>query len=486
MTDNLKQKAAKGILWKFFDQGGVQLIQFIAAIYIARFLKQEDLGLIGMLAIFLGISQVFIDSGFKTTLIQKGNEVTQDDYNAVFYFNTGVSLFFYLLIFFFAPAIADFFAEPKLTLVARVLGINLMLLSLGIIQQTILEKKINFKTLTKINILATIASVISGIALAVLGMRVWALVSMVIIESLTKTSLLWIVNKWRPNLSFRFEALKALFANGSKILFSGLINQISQNGFPSVIGKSFTTADAGLFTQAKRFQQRISDFIIYSIQGVMLPTQSLLKDDLVRLKNSVRTNVKITTFIAFPAIIGFMAIAEPFVRLALLEEWFGCVDYIYILSAAGFLFVLYGSVGSYIIPLGKINFYFRFIFLSNLFLIIVVIIGLVFQVPVKLLVIGKVLQELFSLGYIIYHAYIHIKYTLPEILKDAAFPILISATMGVSVYLIGLKMETCYQSLFIQVMVGGCIYVLLNYLFNRKMFSEILFQLRFFLKRDIK
>jgi O-antigen/teichoic acid export membrane protein len=486
MTDNLKQKAAKGILWKFFDQGGVQLIQFITGIYIARLLTKDDYGLIGMMAIFLGISQVFIDSGFKATLIQKGNQVTQDDYNSVFYFNTGVSLFFYLLIFFGAPTIARFYEEPRLTLVARIVGLNLVLLSLGMIQQIILEKRINFKTITKINLLATGISVSSGIVFAIVGLGVWALVSMVVLESFTRTLLLWIVNRWRPNFSFRFEAFKALFANGSKLLFSGIINQIGQNGFSLVIGKFFTTADVGLFSQAKKLQQRISDFIIYSIQGVLLPVQSLLKDDLARLKNSVRTNVKITTLIAFPAIVGLMAIAEPFVRLALTEKWIECVDYIYILSAAGFLFVLYGSIGSYIIPLGKINFYFRFIFLSNLFLIVVVIIGLVFQVPVKLLVVGKVLQELFSLGYIVYYSYIHIKYTLPEILKDAAFPIIISATMGISVYFIGLKMGTCYLSLFIQVMVGGCIYVLLNYLFNRKMFSEIQSQLRFFLKRDVE
>jgi teichuronic acid exporter len=210
----------------------------------------------------------------------------------------------------------------------------------------------------------------------------------------------------------------------------------------------------------------------------------LIKDDIPRLKNSVRKNVQVTTLISLPAIVGLMAIASPFVLVTLKEQWMGSVDYIYILSAGGFFFVLYGSIGSYIIPLGKINFYFRFIFLSNVILVVIIAAGLVFNVPVKVLVAGKVLQEFFNLVYFIRYAYVHIKYTLPEILKDTAFPILISAIMGIAVYFSGFKMYPCVWSLITQAGFGAAIYILLNYLINRKMFFESFNLLKSFFRKD--
>ncbi len=277
MVENLKQKAAKGILWKFLDQGGTQLIQFISGIYIARILSPDDYGLVGMMAIFLGISQVFIDSGFKATLIQKGNDITNDDYNVVFYFNLTISIFFYSLIFMGAPKMADFFNEPRLTVVARVLGFNLVLISLGMIHQIIFEKKINFKTLTKINLISIFVSVCSGIGLALVGYGVWALVAMVLVENFVRSLLLWIINKWVPDLSFRLSVFKKLFATGSKLLFAGILQQISMNIFSLVIGRFFTTTDVGFYSQARKLQQRIGDFITYSIQGV-LPSCTIVNE----------------------------------------------------------------------------------------------------------------------------------------------------------------------------------------------------------------
>jgi len=480
VSDNLKQKAITGVIWKFLEQGGTQLIQFLAGIYIARILSPDDYGLIGMMAIFLGISIVFIDSGFRSTLIQKGNSVTQADYNTIFYFNLSVSVFFYILIYWGAPSIAQFYDEPRLTIVARIIGINLILMSLGMIHQIIFEKKINFKTISKINLIATFISACSGIILAVMGFGVWALVSMFLVESLIRSMLLWIINKWRPNLEFSLVSLKTLLPMGSKLLFAGILNQFSQNIFSLAIGKLFTTGDVGFYSQAKKLQQRIGDIITYSIQGVLLPVQSLLKEDIPRLKNAVQTNVKITSLIAFPAIFGLMAVARPFIILALTDKWLPSVYYVYILSISGFFFVLSSAIGSYLLPIGKVNFIVKIGIFSNILLLVLIALGVLMKVDLKLLILGKALQEFLVFIVTVYYANRFIKYRFIEVMKDIAPVTLLSLFMGAFVFYLGEIFGTSILVLGLQVFCGIGLYVIGNYIFNRKLFTEIF---RYFVKQ---
>jgi len=471
--DNLKHKAATGIIWKFLDQGGTQLLQVISGIYIARILSPDDYGLIGMMAIFLGISYVFIDSGFRSTLLQRGNNVSLDDYNTVFYFNTVVSLFFYLLIYFTAPFISEFYQESRLLLVARVIGLNIVILALGSIPQLIFEKKINFKTISKINLTATILSVTSGIVLAVTGFGVWALVSMFLVESLVKTTLLWVLNKWRPRFSFSRDSFKSLFQSGSKLLLSSIVWQVGQNSFSMVIGKFFTITDVGFYDQARKFQQRTGEIITLSIQGVLFPVQSLIKDDLPRFKNAIRTNVKLTTFIALPAIFGFIAIAEPFVLIALGDKWGPSITYMQLLSIGGIFFVISYSINSMLLPLGKFNFILRLSIFTNLMLIVIIILTIVTKSSINILILGKIIHELLILIVSVIFAYKFIKYTTWEILKDVFPSIANSFLMGCFVVTLRLIFGINLPVILSQIVVGIISYWILSYFSNKKTYLEV-------------
>ncbi len=473
MTSNLKQKAAKGLVWKFIEQGGTQLIQFVSGIYIARILSPEDYGLVGMMAIFLGISQLFIDSGFRSTLIQKGNDVTNDDYNVVFLFNLFVSIFFYILIFLGAPLIADFYGEPRLLWVARILGLNLIFISLGIINQTILEKRLNFRTLTKVRLISIIFSVVLGIILAVRNYGVWSLVAMAVSENIVRTMLVWFINRWIPSWTFKIDTFKELYSNGIKIFLAGISNNISNNLYSLIIGKYFTVQDVGFFSQGKKLQKRIGDFINSSIQGVMYPVQSLMKDDITRLKNSVRKNVALTTLMTFPAGIGMIAIAFPFIQLFLTEKWLSSVYYLQVLSFAGILFSLRSSLSSFLMPLGKFTIVLWFGIFNSIFLIVLVLLGLILNVSLEQLVLGKVIQEGVGFCVMIYFSQKYIAYGAIEILKDFSPALTFSLLMGVVVYLVNVLFPISFMTLFLQIVLGGGLYILLNFIFNKKMFEEI-------------
>ncbi len=474
MSDNLKQKAATGIIWKFLDQGGKQFLQFISLIYIARILLPEDYGLIGLMTIFIGISMAFIDSGFRAALIQKGTKVTQNDYNTVFYFNIGVSILFYFLIFWSAPYIAKFYNEPRLIEIARTLGLNLILSALGMIHLVIFEKRINFKTITKINFISILISIIIGIGMAENGYGVWALVSLPLSENLVKTILLWIINKWRPNLSFSIQSFKELYSVGSKLLFVGILTLVNQNFIPMVIGKLFTTADVGFFTQAQRFQGKITEFISTPIQGVTLSVQSIIKDDFKRLKNAVRTNVKITALFSFPAIIGFMVIGEPFIKIFLTDKWMPSLFYLQMISLAAVLLVLRTATSSYVFPIGKINFMVRMTIFSNFVFLAFLGAAIVFNLSLKILVASTVVHEFIVFIVYFYYSRPLIGYKFREVFIDIFPASIFSIIMGLAVYLLQILLGINLIILILQIITGTGIYVLLNYLFNRTMFDEIL------------
>lgn len=474
MAENLKQKAARGLIWKFIEQGGTQLIQFIAGIYIARKLSPEDYGLVGMMAIFLGISQMFIDSGFRATLIQKGTDVTHDHYNVVFLFNLTVSILFYLLIFFLAPVIADFYTEPRLLWVARILGLNLIFLSLSIIHQTILEKKLNFRTLTKIRLVSIFISVVVGIVLAVMNFGVWALVLMTISESFIRTLLVWLINKWLPSFAFNRKIFKELFANGVHIFFAGLLQQISENLYEMVIGKLFTTTDVGFFSQGKKLQRRVGDFINSSIQGVMYPVQTLMKDDIPRLKNALRKNVKVTTLVVLPALMGLMAVAKPFIILFLTEKWLPSVYYLQVLCVSGAIYVIGSAASSFILPLGKFSFFSGFRIFNSALLVVIIVVGILFNVDLKILVLGKIIHEVVNFAVFMYFSEKLIGYRFIDVIVDIYPSLIYSLLMVTIVYLLGYFWGISFIVLLLQVVIGGSLYLVLNYLFNRSMFAEIL------------
>lgn len=175
MQNSLRDKTARGVGWSFVDNMANSGITFLVGIVLARLLTPEEYGVMAMIAIFIAVSDSIIDSGFSNALIRKIN-IERIDYNTVFYFNLVISVSLYVVLFFASPAISAFFREPVLTKVMRVIGYVLIINALSIIPRTIFVRNVNFKTQTKVSLIASISSGIVGIGMASFGMGVWSLV----------------------------------------------------------------------------------------------------------------------------------------------------------------------------------------------------------------------------------------------------------------------------------------------------------------------
>ena len=334
MSSSLKQQTVSGIIWSSLQRFGVMGISFISNIILARLLSPEDYGCLGLLAIFIAVSNVFIYGGFVSALIQKQNP-TQTDYSTVFYWNIATSVFFFIILYICAPYISEFYKIELLTDVLRTQSLILLINALSIVQLNILRKKLLFKKISLIQLIAACASILTTIILAYNGWGIWSLVFQQIINSLVITIILWCICNWRPSLVFSKKSFTELFSYGSYLLLSDLLNSICDNIQGLIIGRKFSSNIMGYYSQAKKLEEVPTTTISYVVQQVTFPVYSKIQNDKDKLYMGVKKSLCMMNFINFPLMILLIAIAEPLFLILFSEKWLPSVPYFQILCIAG-------------------------------------------------------------------------------------------------------------------------------------------------------
>lgn len=319
MSDNLKRKTIKGTLWSAVERFGVQGVSFLVMIVMARVLTPADYGLVGMLSIFIAVAQSLIDSGFSQGLIRK-QDAGKADTSTVFFFNIAAALVIYGVLFVCAPAIADFYDNPVLVPLTRVISLGMVINSFAMVQRAILTIRIDFKTQAKASFSAAVIAGGVGIWMVMTGWGVWALVYYQLINYLINTLFLWVVSKWRPSLMFSRESFRELFSFGANIAVSSIIDNIYRNIYLLVIGKWFQAATLGLYTRAQQFGELPMNFSGI-IQRVSFPVLCSFQNDSAKLRELCLKFVNISAFITFPVMTGMAAVSDPLICLLLGEEW---------------------------------------------------------------------------------------------------------------------------------------------------------------------
>ena len=330
MPDNLKQQTIKGVSWSFVEQILTRSINFVVGIILARLLNPTDFGLVGMLGLFLGVSQLFIDGGLSTALIQT-KDPSDKDFSTVYIVNVGLSLVFYSLLFFIAPVVAEFYQQPLLKPLLRVLSLILVIGPLSTIQGTLLQIRVDFKTKSFISLLSAIASGTIGIVFAYRGMGVWALVAQSIAATAASAFFTRVFVRWMPKLVFSKESFKRLFSYSSKLLAATIIRVIYDNVYPMVIGKRFSAADVGQCTRAEQFPNVANGTITKALSNVAFPVFSQIQDDDERLLSVCEKYMQLSCFIIFPILLWLCGSARPLVSFLLTDKWLECVPLMQIL-----------------------------------------------------------------------------------------------------------------------------------------------------------
>ncbi len=467
--DNLKQKTKKGLYWSAASNFANQGMRFVFGLILARLLSPDAYGVIGMLTVFLCVVQVFIDCGFSQALIAKQDR-TQTDFSTEFFFNIGIGLIGYCLLFISAPFIAEFYNMPLLTSVLRVVGLGVIINSLCVVQSAQFAIRLDFKTPAKLAVITNLFSGVVGIFLAYCGYGVWALVFQQIAGNFLNGILLWILAGWRPTLEFSKDSFKYLWSYGSKILASSLIQQVYDNLYPLVIGKFFSARQLGLYSRAQGFASLPSTNLSGVLGSVTFPVLSKINNDPARLIAIYRKMIKTTAFIVFPLMIGLCATATPLIKILLNEQWYECILLCQLLSCA----LIWQPISyihlSVLKVVGRTDLVLKLEILKRSMGLISIFGAIPFGVVG--MCIGFNIFYIYCFSINIYFTSKALKVPVIIQLKDI-LPLLINAgAMGIVVYIVTLLQINIYINFILSVCVGIVMYILTSRLWFKSIYAD--------------
>lgn len=471
--NDLKQKAASGMVWTALQKYSTMGIQFISGIVLARLLTPYDYGCIGMLSIFMVLAEAFIDGGFGSALIQK-KRPSQEDYSTIFWWNISMAVLMYAILFFCAPAIARFYDIPLLCDVLRVQGIVLFIYALNIVQRNQLKKKLNFKVLSIVTISTSVISLIITIVMAYKGFGVWALVVQNLVTASIPAVVFWFFIKWRPILIFSKDSFKELFSFGFYMFLVQLLERFSTQVTGLIVGKVYKPSTLGYYSKAIGTEKLASHSISSIMTQVTYPLFAEAQNDRLMLGNMIKRLSTTISYITFPMMFLLLLIAKPLFVILYSEKWLQCVPYFQLLCISGLAACLQSANVQSILAIGKSR-------TMLIWTIVKRVVGLTFKIGGLLifgiygLLIGVIINTWFSYFVNIYLVSKYIGYKWNQQLLDILPVGIVSViallfSFGCS-YMIGLSM---YWDGFVRLIVFLLVYLGWSFIFKPESYMYFL------------
>lgn len=466
-TENLKEKTIFSVVWSGIQKAGGIFLNLISGIVLARLLTPHDYGVIGMLTIFLAVSNTFIDGGFGSALIQK-KQPSDIDYSTIFYWNLFISIIVYIVLWIGAPIIARFYALPMLTEVLRVQSLVLVINALRIVQVNQLRKKLKFKKIAFVDLFSSFIALILTIYLAWRGLGVWALVAQQLLVSIITTLLYWLLSKWRPLFVFSKQSFKELFNFGSFMLLSNLVNTICNNIQGLLIGKIYSPSTLGVFTKARRTEELSSLFISNILDQVSYPVLSETQNDKNRMRQILQKFISTSAYLTFPLMFLLILLARPLFIFLYSERWLASVPYFQILCFSGIAISLQTINYYAVAAIGKSRVLFKWTFIKRFLGIFFIIFGVILF-GINGLLFGMVLTSwtIYLINAMLVSKYV--EYGMLKQCKDL-FPIMLLSLFAVLIaYIEGLVLYLPQSIIaIIQGITYISVYLLASYLFRLK------------------
>lgn len=463
---NFKKQSLSGFIWAFADTFFVSGIMFVAMILLARWIGPVDFGLLGMIAMFLAIGKSLTDSGMTNSLIRT-KDPDESDYSTVFIVNIFMSLLVYVIIYFTAPFIADFFGHEILIKIIRIYCSIFLIAAFSSVQLAILTKRMEFKKITKINFPSTLFGVTTGLYLGYNNYGVWSVVWMYLSTEIIRSVLLWLFSNWKPKLIFSKEKFKIHFNFGYKLLLSGLLDTVFKNIYNVLIGKYFSAQMLGFYERSKQFSEYPSATLTGVISKVTYPMLSQIQEDPKRLESIYRKLIRISFFIIAPLMLGLAAIAKPLFLTILGDEWMPAILFFQILTLAMMLYPIHSFNLNILQVYGRSDLFLKLEIIKKI--ITIISIYFAFQYGVLALICSNVFTSFAALGVNMFYSSKLINYPILIQLKDLFITFVIAFFTAFLMFKITFIFSN--TSNIVQIMlasfVGVCFYLGINYIVKK-------------------
>ena len=469
MAGGLKEKAARGFLWGGLNNGAVQVLGALFGIFLLRLLSPSDYGKIAMLTVFANLASTLQESGFMAALCNLKNP-THRDYNAVFWFNIMMGGSLYLLLYLCAPLIADFYHDADLLWLSRYMFLGFFITSFGTVQRAWLFRNMMNKQTCIIAIVSLVVSNVVGILMAWLGYAFWGLATQSLLFVSCMVLMNWYYSPWRPSLHIDLRPAWQMFGFSSRLLLTNVVNTLSSNAFSFLLGKFYGAHSAGVYGNARKWDDMCSSSINGMLTGVAQPVMAQVRDNRERSRQVFRKMLRFVSFVSFPCMFGIGLISREFLLIFTGPKWEESAYLLSLLSIYGAVFPLLTLYGQMVISQGKsnINMY------STMALSSLILLGLVLLHSYGLYVmvfyfIGINVAWLFVWQYFAYRL---IGLRLWEALSDVLPFLLLSAACMALTWWITRPIESLWLLLVAKVVLAAVFYVSARWISGARIMRE--------------
>lgn len=339
-TDDLREgvagRAIRGGAFTIGSQASQFILSLGATAVMARLLTPRDYGLIGMVTVITGFLTIFKDIGLSRATIQRAH-LTHGEASNLFWINGLVGAGIMLLTMALAPAIADFYHEPRLVGIATVLSVGFVIGGFSVQHQALLRRRMRFGLLAISDITSMVVSIIVGIGMAWRGFSYWAIVGNQLAYNSTGALLAWVWCRWRPSLPSRASPVGEMLAFGGNVTGFTVVNYLARNTDDLLIGRFWGSHELGLYAKAYQLLLFPMNQINLPISGVAIPTLSRIVDEPGRYRAAFLRTLDKIVLVTMP-LVAFLLVTSDWVMDILLgPQWTGAARIFAWLALAAFV-----------------------------------------------------------------------------------------------------------------------------------------------------
>ena len=468
-NQNLKQKTAQGLFWSFLSSGGMQLLNLIIGIFLARLLSPGEYGIVGMLAIFTLLANNLQESGFGVALVNI-KDIKHNDYNAVFWFNVGMSLLLYAILFCCAPLIAAFFHQPCLVSLSRFVFLGFIIASLCISPNAMLVRGLKMKEKAITSLSALIVSGTVAVIMAIKGFSYWSLATQQILYNVVICFGRFYYTRWCPTLKVDFTPVRQMFSFSYKVLITAVLTTINNNVLTVIFGRLFPAQAVGNFTQANKWNTMANQMVTNTMAQVAQPVFTQVTDDKERQRRVFGKMLRFTAFLAFPALFGLALVAPQVILLAIGDKWVDSIPLLQILCISGAFIPLYTVYQNLFLSQGKSDTY-MWLSIGQIAIMLTAVLACHAMAIRTMVIAFACINILWLLAWQVF-AYRLIGYRLFSMLRDLLPFMLIALAVMALTYLVTLHISNMLMLLVSRVLIAAALYFMAMKLLRARILED--------------
>lgn len=468
----LKLKTARTLKWNTIDKFSSQVLYAVTGIVLANVVSKAEFGLVGAILVFQAFASLFVDSGFSTALIQRKNP-TETDYSTVFWFNLGMSVMLYAVLWLCAPWIDSIFhAEGQLIPLARVMFVTFIINATAIVQMNRLMKQMTVKMIAVSNMIGLVVSGIVGIWLALAGWGAWAIVWQSIVLATVKSAVLWLTSSWVPRMEFSIESLRSIFSVGAGVMASSFLNTIFMNIYSFIIGAHYNLVQLGNYSQADKWSKMGVMSLSQVFTASFLPILSAKQDEKREFARMLTKINRFTCYVTF-FVMGLLLVSSTQIFHVFFDtKWDSAILMFQLLVVRGIFTVITSQYNNYIISCGASR---KYVY-SEIVKDVSTVIAIVVTIPlgVTWLVAGQVFAGIVYYFYALYLVGKVTEFSRWTLVKDSLPYVALSVVALAPSVMLSWVISNAWILLATQLVVSGGLYLLLNWLMKSKIQADAL------------